>query len=164
MFLWTKHCTEPGYGSLSIARSKHRISGVNMCVFRQSAAVDIVLRSRTGQVAQYFRLRYDTDKPSGGENTLVHISGRAEPDQFGTVMAKNFLWMIDEEDLMTPELERFAGGISLTDLKTINKGKRFVEFESVVVYSTIRYLIRDDGGISRDQLGRSVYHSGCTPK
>lgn len=133
------------------------------CVCRQYGAADIVLRSCTGQVIQYFRMRSDTDKPCGGENSTHHVPHQDAPAKFGTVMAHKFLFQVNEEELMCAEIMAAAGNI-LEELKAMNGGKSLVQCEKLVVYSSGRYIIRDEGKISKENLGKNYFCSNFTVK
>ena len=119
------------------------------------------MRSGTGQVIQYFRLRSGYDKPAGGENTRVNLcSPGVNAVQFGTVMVKRFLVEIDPENLMCKEISDFHGDIS-GDLQCMSGAatKTLKRFDNMVVYSTGRYIIRDEGKISKEDLSRNYFNA-----
>jgi hypothetical protein len=130
-----------------------------MC--RQSVAVDIVLRSGTGQVIQFFSMRSDTDKACGGENTTVKFPGMGIPLKFGTVMKKKFLHKVVEGELRCPEIGIDDGYHSSLTQDTREK---FVEIESTTIYSTGRYIVRDECKMSKEQLGQNSFLKKCTVK
>jgi hypothetical protein len=130
-----------------------------MC--RQYVAVDIVLRSGTGQVIQFFSLRSDTDQACGGENTTVKFPEMRIPLKFGTIMKKKFLHMVVDEELRCPELGIDDASHSSLAQETHEK---FVEIESTTIYSTGRYIIRDEGKMSKEQLGQNSFLKDSTVK
>lgn len=123
--------------------------------------MDITLRSCTKEVIQYFKLRSGYDKHCGGENTRVNLETDAvDAVNFGTVKVKKFLVSIAKGKLMCPEIEDLAK-VTLEELEAMHGADDVVLkcFDSLVFYSTGRYIIRDEGGISKDELSQNYFYT-----
>lgn len=117
--------------------------------------MDITLRSCTNEVIQYFRLRSGCDKHCGGETTRINLrSDGVDAVEFGTVMVRNFIVEIIEERLMCPEIQK-VGKVSSADLECMHRGLKLVQFEKANVYSSGRYVIRDEGKVSKEEMGKN---------
>jgi hypothetical protein len=145
---------------------------------RQFAGADIVLRTGSGKVIQYFQLRSGFDKHAGAENTRVNLSpDGVEAERYGTVKLKNFLVDIDPEELWCKEIEdAIKSSDPSLDPKEVlqrlhasirgdadkSKGGDLYRFVKLIVYSTGRYILRDEGDMSTREMSRNYFGGKLT--
>jgi hypothetical protein len=115
--------------------------------------MDITLRLKTNKVAQHFRLRNHETMWASGENGIFQTKeNTAVP--YGTIMVNNFLLDFNLDDTLEELKEYFRSKFSLTSEEVENilqkvkeihgmEGNTFKHIDRVVVYSTMRYIIRD---------------------
>jgi hypothetical protein len=147
----------------------------NVPALRQFAGADITLRTQSGTMIQYFRLRAGFDKHAGGELTRVNVSPDGlQAEKYGTVMIENFLVKIDPEELLCQEIEEAmkTHDQSLEPQKVLKeihasiqgnedrgKVRELVRIGRFVVYSSGRYIIRNSGEISKRELSKNFFGS-----
>ena len=145
---------------------------------RQFAGADIVLRTRSGKVIQLFQLRSGFDKQAGAENARVNLSpDGVEAETYGTVQLKNFLVDIDPEELWCKEIEDAikSSDPSLNPREELQKlhdsvrgaadkseGGNLYRFVKLIVYSTARYILRDEGDMSKAEMGKNYFDAKLT--
>ena len=116
---------------------------------RQYASVDICLRSDTREMAQAFRMRTDVTMLAFGENGFVQTSKGGKAVPFGPVMIHNFLLDFDIEQVdLTPFLENLTASEYQEILEELQRihgdaGPQFKRFDRLVMYTSMRYIIRD---------------------
>ena len=150
----------------------------DVCACRQFAGADIVLRTGSGKVIQLFQLRSGFDKQAGAENARVNLSpDGVEADTYGTIKFKNFLVDIDPEELLCKEIENAIKSSNPTlDPKQVlqelhanirgdadkSKGGDLYRFLKFIVYSTGRYILRDQGNMSDAEMSKNYFYEDHT--
>jgi len=147
---------------------KATVRRLNILMNRQSAAIDLVLRSGTGHVLQFFRLRSGFDRRAGAESTRAYVDEK-EVAHFGTVYPKLFLARIFKDKLLSPEIQKAAGDIQeiLNEIYENLHGSSescLIRMHHLVVYTSGRYMIRDEGHLSKDMLGRNFAKCHTKPR
>ena len=130
--------------------------------FRQSAVADITLRMPSGEFVQYVKQRSGRDKHAGAETSRVNKGNGLET--FGTVMIKKFIIPVDPDKLMCPEIEAAVGFSIEEELKQMLGDRRFLMMSGVVVYSSGRYVVRNEGMVSTEELSKNMLFSKTTLK
>jgi hypothetical protein len=141
---------------------------LNLLINRQSAAIDLVLRSGTGHVLQFFRLRSGFDRRAGAESTRAYVD-EEEVAHFGTVYPRLFLTRIFKDKLLSPEIQNAAGDIrqileEIYDKLHGSSESCLIRMHHMVVYTSGRYIIRDEGHLSKDMLGRNFAKCQAKPR
>jgi len=143
-------------------------------VYRQYAGADIVLRSGSKHVIQYVNLRDGFDQWTGGELARVNVSTDSDQvETFGTIMMKDFLILVDPEDLSCKEIED-ALKDSIADTKALLRdmhaamkgdieredGGDLVRVGKFNVYSTARRILSSVGKMSKAERSKNYFESG----
>jgi hypothetical protein len=137
-----------------------------------------VLRTGSGKVIQYFHLRAGFNKQAGAENTRVNLSpDGVEAERYGTVQLKNFLVDIDPDELWCKEIEdAIKSSDPSLDPKEVlqqlhasvrgdadkSQGGNLYRFMKFIVYSTGRYILRDEGNMSTREMSKNYFHGEKT--
>ena len=140
---------------------------------RQFAGADIVLRTGSGKIIQYFQLRSGFDKHAGGELSRVNTSPDGlDAEMYGTVKMKEFLIKVDPEELLCKEIEDAINSVGLSlDPKALlaeihasiqgdpDRGtvRELVRIGGFIIYSTGRYILRDEGGMSTAEMSKNFF-------
>jgi hypothetical protein len=115
-------------------------------------------------VAQIFRMRTDFTKLAFGENGFVQTTEGGAAVPFGPVMVHNFLQDFDIADV---ELRPFFSVVEfpevkfeeiLHELQRIHggPGPQFKRFDRLVLYTSMRYVIRDYCQIQQKTLRKRI--------
>jgi len=92
-----------------------------------------------------------------------------EVTHFGTVYPKLFLARIFKDRRLSPEIQKVAGDIRhiLNEIYENLHGSSescLIRMHHLVVYTSGRYIIRDEGHLSKDMLGRNFAKCEAKPK
>ena len=165
-----------------VSKQRHSLSIVmligNVCACRQFAGADIVLRTGSGKVIQLFQLRSGFDQQAGAENARVNLSpDGVQAETYGTVKLKNFLVDIDPEQLWCKEIEdAIKSSDPSLDPKQVlqqlhdnvrgdadkSEGGNLYRFLKFIIYSTGRYILRDEGKMSSEEMGKNFFYENTT--
>ena len=177
MRLWIRYTCPVLYPGLVPSTIPHLSSCSSFnddLAYRQFAGADFVLRSGSKYAIQYVNLRYGYDQWAGGELARVNVSTDGDQvEEFGTIMMKNFLILVDPEELSCKEIEDALKDhiadtkTMLRDIHTSVKGEverddggDLVRVGKFNVYSTARRILRAIGKMKKSELSKNYFNSG----
>jgi hypothetical protein len=178
MQLWIQYVCPVQYPGFVPSTSPSTIMNLHCDVlaYRQFAGADLVLRTGSKQVMQLVNLRDGFDKWACGELARVNVStDGGEVEEFGTIMMKEFLILVDPEELSCEEIETaLKTSNPLVDSKALlqeihasvkgdvdkDDGGDLVRVGKFNVYSTARRILEYVGKMTRTELSRNYFTSG----
>ena len=108
MQLWIHYVCPVQYHRFISSTSSSSIMNLHCDVlaYRQFAGADLILRTGSKQVMQLINLRDGFDKWACGEPARVNVSTNGDQvEEFGTIMMKEFLILVDPEELSCEEIK-----------------------------------------------------------
>ena len=134
---------------------------------KQSACIDFCIRAGSNKSAQVFRLRSDNNMLAYGENGFFQTEKDGPAEPYGPVMVHNFLLDFSPREVFEELKTFFRSNYQVSDaefdeiFKELDAlhgdvNQHFKHIDRLVMYTSMRYIIRDFCQIRQRSLRKKL--------